>query len=125
MGAAQQVVDAVDPINYGFASAQNAIVLHEVVGGGSVLPDQVIPNTVAGAPLSGTEPLIRALGLPTITNNTPSQPPGVRGAVRFIVGDHGSLLSPTPRRQPPRKCSARWRASSDPVVWPCWSPTAP
>jgi dienelactone hydrolase len=95
MGAAQQVVDAVDPINYGFASAQNAIVLHEVVGGGSVLPDQVIPNTVAGAPLSGTEPLIRALGLPTITNNTPSQPPGVRGAVRFIVGDHGSLLSPT------------------------------
>lgn len=95
MGAAQQVVDSVDPINYGFASAQNAIVLHEVVGGGSVLPDQVIPNTVAGAPLSGTEPLIRVLGLPGVSNNTPSQPPGVRAAVRFIAGDHGSLLQPT------------------------------
>ena len=94
LGAAQQAVDSVDPINYGFASAQNAILLHEVVGGGTVLPDQVIPNTVAGAPLSGTEPLIRVLGLSTITATT-QDANGVRGAARFIVGDHGSLLSPT------------------------------
>lgn len=93
MGAAQQAVDSVDPINYGFASAQNAILVHEVVGGGSVLPDQVIPNTVPGAPLAGTEALIRALGLPTITSSTQSAT-GVRGAVRFTAGDHGSLLSP-------------------------------
>lgn len=93
MGAAQQVTDSADPINYGFASAQNAILLHEVVGGGDVLPDQVIPNAVAGAPLSGTEPLIRVLGLSTITATTQSAN-GVRGAARFIVGDHGSLLSP-------------------------------
>ncbi|MCK7595100.1 hypothetical protein [Pseudomarimonas salicorniae] len=93
MGAAQQVTDSADPINYGFASAQNSILLHEVVGGGSVLPDQVIPNSVPGAPLSGTEPLIRALGLPTITSTTQAAN-GVRGAVRFIAGDHGSLLSP-------------------------------
>jgi hypothetical protein len=94
MGAAQQAVDSVDPINYGFVTAQNAVLLHEVVGGGSVLPDQVIPNTVAGAPLSGTEPMIRALGLSTITATVQSAN-GVRGAARFIVGDHGSLLQPT------------------------------
>jgi hypothetical protein len=65
-----------------------------VVGnGGSVLPDQVIPEPRPGAPLSGTEPLIRALGLPAITATTQAAN-GVRGAVRFTRGDHGSLLSP-------------------------------
>jgi hypothetical protein len=86
-GAAQQVIDPADPINYGFASAQNAILLHEVIG------DQVVPNSVAGAPLSGTEPLIRVLGLPALTASV-QEPNGVRRAARFIVGDHGSLLSP-------------------------------
>src|SRR5690606_13625269 len=82
MGATQQVIDSADPINYGFASAQNSILLHEVVGdGGSVLPDQVIPNSVAGAPLSGTEPLIRALGLTTITA-TVQNANGIRGVTR-------------------------------------------
>jgi pimeloyl-ACP methyl ester carboxylesterase len=93
LGATQQVLDSADPVNYGFASANNAILLHEVVGGGSVLPDQVIPNTVAGAPLSGTEPLIRVLGLSPITATTQNAN-GIRGATRFIVGDHGSLLNP-------------------------------
>jgi len=93
LGAAQQVLDAGDPINYGIASATDALVLHEVVGGGTVLPDQVIPNSVPGAPLAGTEPLIRALGLPSITATTQAAN-GVRGAVRFTRGDHGSLLSP-------------------------------
>ena len=86
-GAAQQVIDPADPINYGFASAQNTFLLHEVIG------DQVIPNTVAGAPLSGTEPLIRVLGLAPLTASV-QEPNGVRRAARFIVGDHGSLLSP-------------------------------
>jgi dienelactone hydrolase len=93
MGAAQQVIDAADPVNYGFVTAQNRVLLHEVVGGGSVLPDQVIPNTVAGAPLSGTEPLIRVMGLaPLVT--TAQDANGIRRAARFILGDHGSLLSP-------------------------------
>jgi dienelactone hydrolase len=87
MGAAQQVIDPVDPINYGFASATNAILLHEIIG------DQVVPNSVPGAPLSGTEPLIAVLGLPPIFETTQSAN-GIRGAVRFIEGDHGSLLSP-------------------------------
>ncbi|MBB5207591.1 Ig-like domain-containing protein [Chiayiivirga flava] len=94
MVATQQVIDSADPVNYGFASAQNAILLHEVVGDGAgVLPDQVIPNSVAGAPLSGTEPLIRALGLTPI-DATVEDPDGIRGVTRFIEGDHGSLLSP-------------------------------
>lgn len=86
-GAAQQVIDPADPINYGSASLQNAILLHEVIG------DQVVPNTVAGAPLSGTEPLIRVLGLQTLTETT-QDANGLRRAARFIAGDHGSLLSP-------------------------------
>lgn len=97
-GATQQIIDSADPVNYGFASASNSILLHEVVGNGSnILPDQVIPNRVTGAPLSGTEPLIAALGLPSLTASTTAAN-GVRGAVRFTAGDHGSLLSPTASR---------------------------
>lgn len=93
MGAAQQVIDSIDPINYGFASAQNAILLHEVVGSESSLPDQVVPNSVQGAPLAGTEPLIRVLGLSAISETTQAAN-GVRGVVRFTAGDHSSLISP-------------------------------
>lgn len=94
-GATQQAIDSADPINYAFATAPKAILLHEVVGNGAdVLPDQVIPNAVAGAPLSGTEPLIRAMALSTLSSTTLSDNP-VRGVVRFVAGDHGSLLSPT------------------------------
>lgn len=90
----QTVIDSGDPINYARLATGKRILLQEVVGGGSVLPDQVVPNTVAGAPLSGTEPLIANLGLSTITQTT-SNANGIRGVTRFIVGDHGSLLSPT------------------------------
>jgi pimeloyl-ACP methyl ester carboxylesterase len=90
----QTVVDSSDPINYARLTTGDRILLHEVVGGGAVLPDQVVPNTVAGAPLAGTEPLIAAMGLSTITQSTANSN-GIRGAVRFIQGDHGSLLSPT------------------------------
>lgn len=94
MGAAQQAIDSGDPINYGFVSAQNRVLVHEVVGtAGTFVPDQVIPNSVAGAPLAGTEPLIRAMGLTSVTG-TAQAANGIRGAVRFIAGEHGSLLSP-------------------------------
>ena len=112
----QTAIDSGDPINYAAGAANKGILVHEVVGGsapiagdssnaslydanGKWLPDQVIPNSVANAPLSGTEPLIAALGLPPITattvnvvNGTPGQ---VRGAVRFVTGTHGSLLDPS------------------------------
>lgn len=94
----QSALDSADPVNYGgILTLTNNVLLHEVVGNAAaspaVLPDQVIPNAVAGAPLSGTEPLIRAMGLASITQTTVSET-GVKGAVRFIAGDHGSLLSP-------------------------------
>ncbi|MGE4069625.1 MAG: Ig-like domain-containing protein [Lysobacterales bacterium] len=89
----QTVIDSADPINYARLTTNKRILLHEVVGSAGSLPDQVIPNTVSGAPLAGTEPLIAYMGLSTITQST-ANANGVRGAVRFIKGDHGSLLSP-------------------------------
>jgi len=113
--AAQTVIDSGDPINFAFATANKNLLLQEVVGGnspvagdisiaacgskcynasGKWLPDQVVPNAVAGFPLSGTEPLIAALGLSTITASTQSAT-GIRGVVRFTNGVHSSLLDPT------------------------------
>lgn len=83
----QTVIDSGDPINYGVQNSNNALLLHEVLG------DLVVPNTVAGAPLAGTEALIRVYGLAPITATTQNAA-GVRGATRFTAGDHGSLLSP-------------------------------
>lgn len=112
--AAQTVIDSGDPINYAYNTANKNILVHEVVGGsapvagdiaaancancyaadGTWLPDQVIPNSVAGSPLSGGEPIIAALGLTTLTGPVQS-PTGVRGVVRFVTGTHGSLLDPS------------------------------
>ncbi|NBB93143.1 MAG: lipase [Gammaproteobacteria bacterium] len=87
--AAQTVIDAADPINWGqVATAQNSILLQQVAG------DSVVPNAVQGAPLSGTEPLIRVMGLDAITQST-ADPMGIRGAVRLLQGGHGSLLDPS------------------------------
>jgi len=61
---------------------------------GKWLPDQVVPNTSPGFPLSGTEPLIAALGLTSITSTAQSAT-GLRVAVRFTNGVHSSLLDPT------------------------------
>lgn len=94
LGAAQTVIDSGDPINFAFATAGKRILLQEIVGDGAdVPPDMVVPNRVAGAPLSGTEPLIAAMGLQSITGTTQSAS-GIRGVVRFLRGDHGSLLDP-------------------------------
>ncbi|MGY6631047.1 MAG: Ig-like domain-containing protein [Wenzhouxiangella sp.] len=85
---AQTVVDAADPINWGATTVlTNSVLLQQVAG------DAVVPNAVDGAPLAGTEPLIRVMGLDAITGTT-QDPMGIRGAVRLLQGDHGSLLSP-------------------------------
>ena len=109
----QTAIDSGDPINYAAFAANKNILVHEVAGGsaplagdssnaalynanGKWLPDQVIPNSVATSPLSGTEPLIAALGLPSIKTTTQSADgTGIRGAVRFVAGTHGSLLDPS------------------------------
>jgi hypothetical protein len=85
---AQTVVDSADPINWGSTTVLNNSVLLQQVNG-----DAVVPNAVQGAPLSGTEPLIRVMGLDTISSTT-QDPMGIRGAVRMLEGGHGSLLSP-------------------------------
>jgi pimeloyl-ACP methyl ester carboxylesterase len=92
MANAQTLLDAADPINWGAKAAQ-AHPLHmiEVVGVNGVGSDQVIPNRVAGAPLSGTEPLVSVMGLKTVAQTTA----GSDGIVRFTSGVHGSLLDPT------------------------------
>jgi pimeloyl-ACP methyl ester carboxylesterase len=94
MGAAQTAVDSGDPINFSGVTDTKHLLMQEVVGGGDVPYDQVIPNTVAGAPTSGTEPLIAAYGLAPIGQTTQSAT-GIRGATRFLQGEHGSLLDPT------------------------------
>jgi pimeloyl-ACP methyl ester carboxylesterase len=94
MLAAQTVVDSGDSINFAFATAGKSILAQEVVGDSSHLSDQVIPNSVPGAPLSGGEPLLAALGLSSFTQTTQAAA-GIRGAVRFTQGEHGSLLDPT------------------------------
>ncbi|WP_395377102.1 Ig-like domain-containing protein [Marinicella sp. W31] len=86
--ATQTVIDSADPINFGALATQtNNIILHEIIG------DQVITNTVPNAPLSGTEPLIAVMGLQSLSATTVDAA-GLDGAVRFIEGDHGSILSP-------------------------------
>ncbi|MEX0899445.1 MAG: lipase [Gammaproteobacteria bacterium] len=95
MFAAQTVIDSADPINHGARAAANSpIHMIEVIGDGDAnLPDQVVPNSVATAPLSGTEPLAAVMGLEAITETT-TDAAGVWGIVRFTEGDHGSILSP-------------------------------
>lgn len=96
--AAQTAVDTGDPINYGAAIAalDFPMLFHEVIGGGpgGGLPDQSVPNSVANRPLAGSEPLIAALDLTRVTA-TLNDVNGVRGIVRFIEGNHGSILDPT------------------------------
>lgn len=106
--AAQSVIDSGDALNYAGRLAANTPALHllEVVGNGADnLADRVIPNATSPEqlhprlqnlqlPLVGTEPLIRLLGLPAVTASTGDGSAAVAAAVRFMVGNHGSLLSP-------------------------------
>ena len=91
--AAQTVVDSGDSINFAFATIGKSILAQEVVGDANHPSDQVIPNSTASAPTSGTEPLLAALGLSAIKSTT--QAASIRGVVRFTQGTHGSLLDPT------------------------------
>lgn len=93
---AQTVIDSGDPVNFA-ATAANMHPVHmmEVVGGSAgSLPDQVIPNQVDTAPLSGTEPMARLMGLDPIIATSGDTSAEVSGLVRFIAGDHGSILNP-------------------------------
>lgn len=109
---AQTVLDSADPINYAALVAANGtpIYLPEIIGGGANMsfPDLVVPNSVPGAPFAGTEPLISALGL-TGASATTSDAGGLQVAVRFIEGNHSSILLPTtPGETPTPEESAAW-----------------
>jgi hypothetical protein len=81
---AQTAIDSGDPVNFGAAAAAaHPIHLIQVVGGGTVPSDRVIPN-------SATQRLIDVLGVTRVATTSPVS----RGYVNFIVGDHGSILSP-------------------------------
>ena len=91
MAVTQMIVDPADPIVLVTtnAAATHPIHLTEVVGVNGMNSDKVIPNRVAGAPLSGTEPLISMMGLKKVTATSAGS-----GAVRFSAGEHASLLRP-------------------------------
>ncbi len=95
--ATQTVIDDADPINYTTAVATTQagkIFAIEVVGNGTEgTSDQVIPNSVTTAPLSGTEPLVQYLGTTNLESDTTPVAPGK--TARFTVGDHGSILDPS------------------------------
>ncbi|BDM64988.1 lipase [Shewanella sp. NFH-SH190041] len=92
--AVQTAIDSADPINQAsmLTATQTPVHLIEVVGDGTDTnkPDQVLPNQVAGFPLSGTEPLISALGLGCVDGTKVGS-----GAVRFTKGHHSSIVSPS------------------------------
>jgi len=107
---AQTLIDSGDPVNYVATAAKNhPLHVLQVVGGGSVLPDQVIPN-------SATQRLLTAGGLtrilaPTSAGpmlNTTGSPPGFRAYVNFLVGDHGSIIDPT--ASPAATAEMQWEA---------------
>ena len=86
---AQTVIDSGDPINHArFLATDPTTGLHLVQVDG----DRTIPNSVATAPLSGTEPLARTLGLPRVADTAS----GNRAFVRFTEAssDHGTILRP-------------------------------
>lgn len=90
--AAQSVLDSADPINLG-RGIQSSFPLFatEVVGDGALsLSDQVIPNSIASAPLGGTEPLFKVLALQPLTATGAAS----HNAARFVAGGHSSLLAP-------------------------------
>ncbi|MGL4933002.1 MAG: VolA/Pla-1 family phospholipase, partial [Aeromonas sp.] len=92
--AAQSVLDSADPINLGSGVPKSfPLFATEIVGDGALsLPDQVIPNRIASAPLGGTEPLFRVLGLQELKGS--GVLPAGHHAARFLKGGHSSLLAP-------------------------------
>ena len=101
LGAAQTVVDTVDPLNHAIAAATNrGILFQEIVGGNSSPSDLTVPNTVpdgndtsgtVAAPLAGTEPLLTLMGLTQVNSDQAGS--NLKHSVKFVVGNHSTLLT--------------------------------
>jgi len=88
---AQTLIDDADPINYAKQVAKNQkSLIFETLG------DAVIPNSVIGAPLSGTEPLLRVMNAKSVPQEMGfvRLPDNVYYA-KFILGTHSSILVPS------------------------------
>lgn len=105
---AQSTVASGDPVNFAQALAATGmpVVVQQVVGGGDAsglgdtktyLPDQVVPNSAAGAPLAGTTPLANLLGTQVPASG---DVPGTvdvdaqNTLINLTIGHHASLLRP-------------------------------
>ena len=86
------MLDSADPINLGSGIAADfPLFATEIVGDGALsLSDRVIPNSIATAPLGGTEPLFKVLALQPLTATGAAN----HRAARFVAGGHSSLLAP-------------------------------
>ena len=107
MLATQTITDDADPANYTISVGQHQkapILAFEVVGDGITPPcsvadnsDNVIPNCVATAPLSGTEPYlasIQAQGLNMTDGSAGPKPISGNTVTRLSAGAHASPLYP-------------------------------
>ncbi len=94
--AVQTAIEAIDPINHGamLAATKTPVHLIEIVGDDNQPGDLVLPNRVKEFALSGTEPLISAIGLDAVTK-TVTADNGASGAVRFTKGHHSSVIDPS------------------------------
>ncbi len=88
--AAQTVVDSSDPANTATIALTNNVPTLMLQN----LGDSVVPNSVATAPLAGTEPLARVLGLETTATEEAGLVAGDRLFTKLNVGVHSSVLSP-------------------------------
>ncbi|KXF79993.1 VolA/Pla-1 family phospholipase [Enterovibrio coralii] len=102
-GAAQIVLDSVDPINHASAIGSDIPVYLSSVAGDATIPNELKENTPIKAnstvyevysPSGGTLPLIEPLGLTATTTSVSNQT--VKSALLFTEGGHSSLLSTTP-----------------------------
>ena len=90
MLAAQTVVDSSDPANTSAYAVMNDVPTLMLQN----LNDAVVPNSVATAPLSGTLPLARIMGLTTVAADAPGLVVGSRLFTKLNQGLHSTLLSP-------------------------------
>ncbi|WP_333912399.1 lipase [Vibrio coralliirubri] len=102
----QTAIDSSDPASFTYRQANNEqpTLLLAAVGdcgdtcdvGVDYIPDSVVPNSAPDNIRTGTEPLIKALGLDSITGTT-GQPLSIvqtRGVIRTTTGGHGTYLFP-------------------------------
>lgn len=115
LNVAQATVDSADPVNFAGVLGSGALtayglnvptLVQMIVGGGdtniaelgsdttSWVTDDVVPNSVAGAPLSGTLPLAGLLAAGPTTDGTSNSATLINKLVQMTIGYHSSLLIP-------------------------------